>query len=98
MGELFVKATYKLEGDGPLALCTYEEIQKLYATVQMQHFPNMLAVARQLTTNTGTPAAQQQAIQQLVAYANSCIQPGYTYFKEKFDGELCPIMNCFKVA
>lgn len=50
--ELFVRATYKREGDGPLALCTYENIQKFYATVQTQHFRNMLAVARLLTTNT----------------------------------------------
>ena len=24
--------------------------------------------------------------------------PGYTYFKEKFDGELRPIVNCFRAA
>ena len=39
-GEPFVKATYTLEGDGPLALCAYEEIRKLYATITTQHFLN----------------------------------------------------------
>ena len=39
-GEPFVKATYNLEGDGPLALNAYEEITKLNAVISTQHFPN----------------------------------------------------------
>ena len=46
-GEAFVKATYKLEGDGPLALSAYEEIRKLYTVIAAPHFPNTKAVARQ---------------------------------------------------
>ena len=95
-GELFVKSTYTLEGDGPLALCAYEEIRKLYATITTQHFPNTFAVARHLSSCSGSPTAQQQSIQQLVAYAVKCVQPGFAYFKEKFDGELHPLVNCFK--
>lgn len=32
-GEPFVKATYKLEGDGPLALSAYEEITTLNSVI-----------------------------------------------------------------
>ena len=37
VGELFVQGTYKLEGDGPLALCAYEEIRKLYTITSALH-------------------------------------------------------------
>ena len=57
-GGPFVKATYVLEGDGPLALQVYEEIQKLYATIANQHFPNTFAVAREVSSCIG---AQQPA-------------------------------------
>ncbi len=39
-GEPFVKATYRLEGNGSLAFSAYEEIVKLQATISTQHFPN----------------------------------------------------------
>ena len=55
-GEPFVKTTYTL-GDGPLALCAYEEIRKLYATITIQHFPNTFAVARHLVSCSGSPTA-----------------------------------------
>ena len=41
---------------------------------------------------------QQSTIQQLVDYAVKCVQPGFAYFKEKFYGELHPLVNCFKAA
>ena len=47
-GEPFVKATYNLEGDGPLALSAYEEIAKLKAVILTQHFPNTNATATKL--------------------------------------------------
>ena len=46
-GEAFVKATYKLEGDGPLALSAYEEIGNLYTVIAAPHFPNTKVVSRQ---------------------------------------------------
>ena len=49
-----------------------------------------------MSSCSGSPTAQQQSIQQLVAYAVKCVQPGFAYFKEKFDGELHPLVNCFK--
>ena len=43
-GEPFVKATYFLEGDGPLALECYEVIQKVSETLRTGHIPNVQAV------------------------------------------------------
>ena len=45
--ETFVKATYKLEGDGALSLVAYQQLSVLYASVSNQHYPNVVAVVRQ---------------------------------------------------
>lgn len=39
--EPFVKACYSLEGDGPLALTTYEQIHKLFFVLSMEYYPNI---------------------------------------------------------
>lgn len=65
-GEPFVKATYILEGDGPLVLSAYKEIQELRASVRNEYYPNVVAVARRLSTSTSQ-------CDQLVRYAKSCI-------------------------
>ena len=44
--EPFVKATYNLEGDGFLALETYQRINALYIAVTSNHMPNVTAVAK----------------------------------------------------
>ena len=44
--EPFVKATYKLEGDGPLSLKAYQQLSILFASVSTQHYPNVAAVAK----------------------------------------------------
>lgn len=44
-GEPFVKATYRLEGDGPLALECFEVITMLQASINNQYHPNVNAVA-----------------------------------------------------
>ena len=91
-GEAFVKATYKLEGDGPLALSAFEEIRKLYTVIVAPHFPNTTAVARQASNGN------QSNEQQLVASASLSVQPGFEYFKSKFDNELSPIVKVFKAT
>ena len=45
VGEPFVKATYNLEGDGPLAITTYEELRKIYNFIDVSHWPNLVACA-----------------------------------------------------
>ena len=49
VGEPFVKATYKLEGDGALAFTCYEIYSSPEATVQLQHYPNLCALANKLS-------------------------------------------------
>ena len=50
--EPFVKATYNLEGDGPLIFKAYEEIALLSAGILNQHYPNTKAVAKSLTATS----------------------------------------------
>ena len=54
----FVKTTYHLEGDGPLVFRCYEAITALTAAVNLAHYPNLNAIARELSS--GNPATQQQ--------------------------------------
>ena len=89
--EPFVKATYNLEGDGPLIFKAYEEIALLSAGILNQHYPNTKAVAKSLTTTS----IQQQ---QLLDYAKSCVAPSYKYFQDKFEGDLKAIVQVFKYA
>ena len=80
--EPFVKATYVLEGDGPLALVAYEHLSALYQTIRVEHYPNTYAIAKDLS---GGDSARED---QLVRYAKACVEPAYSYFKAKFDNEL----------
>ena len=64
-GEPFVETTYNLEGDGPLALnCygplalnCYEVLSTLSAGIDVQQYPNLLAIA--LKVSGGTPVLKQ---------------------------------------
>ena len=76
--EPFVKATYSLEGDGPLALVAYQRSSLLYSHILSEHYPNVAAVAKLLSG--GSPAREGQ----LIAYAKACCVPAYLYFKELF--------------
>ena len=91
VGEPFVKATYTLEGDGPLALKCYEVLGGVKAAVQVRHWPNTTAVAKKI-------ASQQHSEQSWMQYAFNCVKPGLDYFTAKFDGELRPIVDAFKSA
>ena len=45
-GEVFVKATYNLEGDGPLVLTCYETIQEVKSAIQVENIPKVRAIAK----------------------------------------------------
>ena len=92
VGEYFVKATYNLEGDGPLALVAYEQLQVLYSAASTAHYPNTVAVARKLSNGNVT------VYQQLYHYGVSCTTQAYAYFKTKFDGDLKLAVSGFKAA
>jgi len=88
----FVKATYVLEGDGPLALVAYERLTTLFAVIASEHYLNVNAVAKNLSSD------DSRCEHQLVAYAKSCIVPAFTYFKSKFENNLHPAVLAFKAA
>ena len=70
VGEAFVKATYYLEGDGPLVFTCYEKISQLRASVST----NTDAVTCRIAN--GNVVVHQQC----TTYAQSCAQPAYDYF------------------
>jgi hypothetical protein len=43
-----VQATYRLEGDGPLVLTCFEEVNEVFRAIQVAHFPNLNRVAKRL--------------------------------------------------
>ena len=90
--EPFVKATYTLEGDGVLALKAYGQLDALYQSVALEHYPNVIAKAKQLSG--GSTVHEQQ----LIMFAKECVKPAYHYFKQKFDNDLQHIVNAFKAA
>ena len=90
--EPFVKATYDLEGDGPLILYAYQKISSLYAHITLEHHPNILAVADDLAQGSGSHKAQ------LINYTKTFYHPAYSYFKEKFDKDLKKAIEAFKAA
>ena len=73
-GEAFVKATYSLEGDGPLAFHCFEVLSTLSAGIQVAHDPNLQAIAQMLS------GGSLVVIQQWVDYGKACITPGLQYF------------------
>ena len=98
-GEPFVKATYTLEGDGPLVLECFEIISTIQAAIHAGHMPNVRAVVENLSSGTTVQQSQQQqAQQQLVAYARSCVLPGITYFQEQLQSSLKSSLLVFKAA
>ena len=69
-GESLVKATYILEGDGPMVFTAYELINTILLSIHTAHFPNLTS---QLSANDSS------AQQQLVTYGRACVDPGFEY-------------------
>lgn len=90
-GEPFVKGTYKLEGDGALAFCTYEVVQSIVAAIQVDNAPNVTAVIRSLTLDQSIQA-------QLTQYSKNCIQPALDYFNKQISISLSHSLMAFKAA
>ena len=90
--ESFVKCTYDLEGDGALVLVAYERIRALFHHVSLEHYPNVIAVAKDLSGSNSTHELQ------LITYAKCCVASAYQYFKEKFENDLKPVLEVFATA
>ena len=92
--EHFVKATYQLEGDGPLVFSCFEVLLTVDKSIHSAHIPNTQAVIGHLT---GMPISSQLG-QEWLPYAKRCVGPGLNYFKMKFNGELSGTVAAFKAA
>ena len=79
-GEVVVKATYNLEGDGPLALIAHQVIKGVQSSLSMQQFPRLTGLSTRLYPNN--MAAQQQ----ILHYGKQCVRPGIQHFNRKFVG------------
>ena len=89
--EPFVKATYKLQGDGPLSLEAYQQFSILFASVSAQHYPNVAVAKAEANGN----ASHEQ---HLLDYSKACVQPAYDYFYLKYNNDLKPDLYAFKAA
>ena len=92
IGEHFIKATYSVEGDGPLVFSCFEILSSINATIDNLYLPITEAVVKSLTESDSTSATQW------LQYTRSCIDPGLTYFKTKFTDELSGSVAAFKAA
>ena len=59
VGEAFVKETYSLESDGPLAVVAYDYIIELQNCTRLLHMPNVMRIANEMA-GPGQPALAQQ--------------------------------------
>lgn len=91
-GEPFVKATYRLEGNGPLALDCFEIIDSLSASIRLCNAPNVEAIAKHLAHGSFT------AKQKWIDHAKTCIEPGHSYFKHQLTSSLKGPLQAFKAA
>jgi hypothetical protein len=94
VGEQFVKATYSLEGDGPLVFTCFEVLSAVDASIHTSHLPNTSAVIEHLSTIPRIAISSQQWL----AYARKCVEPGLNYFHKKFTDELSGTVAAFKAA
>ena len=77
-GHPIVKATYRLEGDGPLIFQAYEEIATVREAVRSAHYPNLLAVTQKIANGDSN---LQHCLQ---TYGRQWVHPGLEYFETKF--------------
>ena len=71
-----VKTCYRLEGDGPLVLTTYDIMKTLEAHFLAPSFPNVHALVR----NKYPDNEQASQIVTWTQYAMACVQPSIDYF------------------
>ena len=93
VGKHFVKATYLLEGDGPLVFSCCEKLSAVSQFCQTPCFPNVRAIA--------TAIAKEDPCQNVTALkrsAKACVEPAITWFLRKFNVDLYDVVVAFKAA
>ena len=93
-GEIFVKAAYNLDGDGPLIWHCFEVIDSLCIAIKRldSRSPNAEAVANDLSKGPVT------CKRSLMEYARSCVEPGIIYFNRQLKSSLKVSLQAFKVG
>ncbi len=91
VGQHFVRATYNLEGDGPLIFSVYKQLQQVLNACSVDHFPNVRAVATKLAD-----ANAHLDVNNLEAQARRSVRPGINWFLRKFNVQLRPLLEVFK--
>ena len=93
-GQNFLKATYDLEGDGPLILRCFEIIDTLCIAIKSldSRSPNAEAVANKLSRGSITYKKN------LIEYARACLQPGIVYFNRQLESSLKISLQAFKAG
>ena len=91
-GEPFVKATYRLEGDGALAFECFEVIDTIRASIQSGTTPNVQAVADRLSG--GVPSQKQLVLDHVHKY----VKPAIDYFNLQLSSTLNRTLSGFKAA
>lgn len=91
-GLQFVNTTYKLEGDGPLVFQCYETVSALTVAVNMASYPNLNAIAKELSA--GNAVIEQQ----LIAYGKSCVDPAIQYYKQRLEDSMKIPLQAFRAA
>lgn len=88
--EPFIKGTYNLEGNGPLAVQCCEIVATVKASVHAANMPNVLTVAEKLFA--GVPQSKQL----MINHARECIQSGIDYFNRRLSRVL--LLAAFQAA
>ena len=93
VGKVFVKATYILEGDGPLAFSCFETLQGVCNPCQNVHlsYVHAIAVAKVDVDPTQNVGAFEQE-------AKRSVQPAIEWFLRKFNVDLRETLSAFKAA
>ena len=93
VGEHFVKATYFLEGDGPLVFACYEKLSAVSQLCQAPCFLNVRAIATAISEED-----PGQNVTALERSAKACVEPAITWFLRKFNVDLYDVVVAFKAA
>ena len=88
----FVKATYVLDGDRPLALSCYESISSLNAAARQGNYSYLASVASNLSSG------DTDMEEHLIDHAKSCVQPEIYYYFQQLSTNMKGPLETFKDA
>ena len=92
-GQHFGRATYSLEGDGPLVFSAFQKLQEVATSCTVQHYPNTHAIARKLVQEN--PALQQDELEE---WAKAWVRPAENRFLHQFNVKYRTVLDTFKYA